>query len=229
MKVFVITLFPDMINHVFNQSIIGNAQEEGHVAIETVQLRDFAINKRGQVDDYPYGGGAGMVLRVEPVVNAIRQIRNKVEGDVKVFYMSPKGETLTQKLAHELVKIENLVLVCGHYEGLDQRAIDLEIDGELSIGDYILTGGEIAAMVIIDAIARLVPGVLNNHESSQDESFENGLLEYPHYTRPPEFEGLIVPEVLLSGHHANIDKWRNQEAIALTKVRRPDLLRDVKS
>lgn len=219
-KFDILTLFPDMFN-VLNESIIGRAIENGKVEVNTVNIRDFANNKHNRVDDYPYGGGAGMVMQAPPIYNAYKSLN--LNKKVPVIYMSPQGKPFTQKVAKELAKYDELVILCGHYEGIDERIIEEIVTDEISIGDYVLTGGELPAMVIIDTVARLVDDVITK-ESIEEESFSNNLLEYPQYTRPEEFNGRKVPEVLLSGHHANIKKWREEEALKRTKLKRPDLL-----
>ena len=220
MKISILTLFPEMFN-IFNHSIIGKAQEKGLISINTENIRDYTLNKHKKVDDYPYGGGAGMVMAAQPVVDAIRACRKNNNG--KVIFLGPKGKTFNQKMAEELSKEENLIFLCGHYEGIDERAFK-EVDLEISLGDFVLTGGEMAAIPVIDSILRLVPGVLNKSESHEDESFSDGLLEYPQYTRPYEYEGSKVPDVLISGHHENIRKWRLKESLRKTMIKRPDLL-----
>lgn len=228
MKFHILTLFPDMITESASHSILGRATKNGHIEIHPINIRDFAINKHGQVDDAPYGGGAGMVLMAQPVCDAYNSLRPNLDKNtpVPVIYLSPQGSVLTQKKAQELASHKEIVLLCGHYEGIDERAIEEIVTEEISIGDYILTGGELAALVLIDSVARLVPGVLGKPESHQDESFsgEQPLLEYPHYTRPAEYAGRKVPEVLLSGHHGNIEKWRHEQSIARTKAKRPDII-----
>lgn len=225
MKITILTLFPEMFEGFLTESILGRAQKTGIVKIETINLRDFGEGKRKTVDDTPYGGGAGMVLRVEVVADAIRKLKAK-NKKLKTILLTPQGEKFDQKKARKLSKLlvakNDLLFVCGHYEGFDERIRDYA-DGEISIGDYVLTGGELAAAVITDAVVRLIPGVLGDNESTKNESFENGLLEYPQYTRPEEFEGKKVPEVLRSGNHAEIEKWRAKEAKERTKKRRPDL------
>lgn len=223
MKISILTLFPEMFN-IFNHSIIGKAQEKGLISINTENIRDYTLNKHKKVDDYPYGGGAGMVMAAQPVVDAIRACRKNNNG--KVIFLGPKGKTFNQKMAEELSKEENLIFLCGHYEGIDERAFK-EVDLEISLGDFVLTGGEMAAIPVIDSILRLVPGVLNKSESHEDESFSDGLLEYPQYTRPEVFEGERIPEVLISGHHENIRKWRRLQSLLITKERRPDLYEKV--
>lgn len=223
MKISILSLFPEMFD-LFNHSIIGKAQDKGLIEIQAVNIRDYTLNKHKKVDDYPYGGGAGMVMSAQPVVDSIRACRENNKG--KVIFLGPKGKTFNQKMAEELSKEENLIFLCGHYEGIDQRAFK-EVDLEISLGDFILTGGEMAAIPVIDSILRLVPEVLNKSESHEDESFAEDLLEYPHYTRPEVFEGERVPEVLLSGHHENIRKWRRLSSLEITRERRPDLYKKV--
>ena len=219
----VMTLFPDMILNGLNTSITGRAIENGLMSVEAVDIRDFSTNKHNKVDDYPYGGGAGMVMQAEPVCSAFDSIVKKAGHRPRVVYMTPQGHTFTQQMAHEFSKEEDLVLLCGHYEGIDERALETIVTDYVSIGDYVLTGGELPAMVVIDTISRLVPGVLNNSESAETESFENGLLEYPQYTRPVEFNGMRVPDVLLSGNHGKVDEWRYQKSLERTKKFRPDM------
>ena len=221
MKIKILTLFPEMLEGPLRASILGRAIQAGHLDVELINIRDYADNKHRNTDDYPFGGGAGMVMMPQPVVDAIEA--NSAPGTRRI-YMSPRGRTLTQKVVEEYAQCESLMFLCGHYEGVDQRALDLCIDEELSIGDYVLTGGELAALVAVDAVARLIPGVLGSDESSSDESFTMGLLEYPQYTRPADFRGHKVPEVLLGGNHADIVAWRRREALALTRARRPELL-----
>jgi tRNA (guanine37-N1)-methyltransferase len=218
------TLFPDMINSAMNTSITGRAIESGILSINAVDIRDYTLDKHKRVDDYPYGGGAGMVMQAQPVVDCYRAIvkDNNIKNP-RVIYLTPQGRTFNQEIARELSKEEDLIFLCGHYEGIDERALELIVTDNISIGDFVLTGGEMPAMIMMDCISRLVPGVLGNGDSSEDESFSDGLLEYPQYTRPDNYEGLGVPEVLLSGHHANISKWRHEMSLARTKERRPDL------
>ena len=224
MKFDVLTLFPEMFE-ILNQSIIGKAKEKELININLINIRDFSKDKHKKVDDTPYGGGAGMVIRPDVVYEAYKSIPN-IEN-AKVIYMSPQGNILNQKKVEDLSKNSHLVILCGHYEGIDQRVLDKIVDEEISIGDYVLTGGEIPAMVLIDSVSRYVEGVLNQ-ESVKEESFSNGLLEYPQYTRPEIFEGEKVPEILLSGHHQNIEKWRNDKSLEITKNKRPDLLKNNK-
>lgn len=223
MNFHVLTLFPDMVVNGLNYSIIGRAIENKILQINAVNIRDYANNKHMKVDDYPYGGGAGLVMQARPVCAAYDDLILKLKKKPRVVYMTPVGYTFTQQMAQEFAKEEELVILCGHYEGIDERAIERIVTDYVSIGDYILTGGELPAMIMIDAIARLLPGVLHNGVSAQTESFENDLLEYPQYTRPEVFEGVCVPEVLLSGHHANVDEWRLKQSIERTKKYRPDL------
>lgn len=222
MRFDVLTLFPDMFD-VLKSSIIGRAIKNEKVELNLINFREFSTDKQKHVDDTPYGGGAGMVIKPEPIYDAYKSIVSDVEGKPKVIYMSPRGEVFSQKKAIELSKENHLIILCGHYEGIDERVIEEIVDEEISIGDYVLTGGELPAMVLIDAIARNIDGVLSEGSTSE-ESFSNGLLEYPQYTRPEEFMGRKVPEVLLSGHHANIEKWRYEKSLEITKKRRPDLL-----
>jgi len=273
MTFHILTLFPEMIREAVNHSIMGRAIRSGIISVNSVNIRDFAVNKHGQVDDSPYGGGAGMVLMAPPVYDAyqyvlegirakagtpgpktviaseakqsrdcadagsLRFARNDGKGynDGKdglisqapaLIYLSPQGRVLTQKIAEEIAASQEIILLCGHYEGIDERIIQEIVTDEISIGDYVLTGGEPAALVLMDAVSRLVPGVLGKSDSFKDESFSDGLLEYPHYTRPPVFRDRAVPEVLLSGHHAQIEAWRKAQSLARTKVKRPDLLDD---
>lgn len=219
MKFDVLTLFPEMFKPL-EESIIGRAKENKQIEINLINIRDFSTDKHKHVDDTPYGGGAGMVMKPDVVYEAYKSVEN---SNAKVVYLTPQGKTLNQKKVEELAKEEHLILLCGHYEGIDQRAIDLIQPEEISVGDYVLTGGELPAMILIDSVSRYVEGVLNK-ESIEEESFSNGLLEYPQYTRPEIFEGMKVPEVLLSGNHQNIDKWRKEQALEITKNKRPDLL-----
>ena len=225
MNYHVLTLFPEMILEGLHTSIIGRAIEKGLISLEAVNIRDFALESRkGRGDDYPYGGGAGMVMQAEPVYRACRHVTEKTEGTPRVIYLTPQGNVFTQSLAEELAGEKDLVFLCGHYEGIDERVLEEVVTDYVSIGDYVLTGGELPAMVMIDAISRLVPGVLNNQESAQFESFQDNLLEYPQYSRPEEWRGKCVPPVLLSGHHGNVDQWRREQSLKRTLERRPDLL-----
>ena len=220
MKFDVLTLFPEMFE-ILNQSIIGKAIEKNLIDIHLINIRDFSKDKHKKVDDTPYGGGAGMVMKPDVVYDAYQSIKDK---NAKVIYMSPQGKPLNQKKVEELSKENHLIILCGHYEGIDQRVLDKIVDEEISIGDYVLTGGEIPAIVLIDSVSRYVEGVLKE-ESIKEESFSNGLLEYPQYTRPETFKGMKVPEVLLSGHHENIEKWRKEKSLEMTKKKRPDILK----
>ena len=217
MKFDVLTLFPEMFE-ILNQSIIGKAIEKELIDINLINIRDFSKDKHKKVDDTPYGGGAGMVMKPDVVYDAYQSIKDR---NAKVIYMSPQGKPLNQKKVEELSKENHLIILCGHYEGIDQRVLDKIVDEEISIGDYVLTGGEIPAMVLIDSVSRYVEGVLKE-DSIKEESFSNGLLEYPQYTRPEIFEGMKVPEILLSGHHENIEKWRKEKSLEMTKKKRPD-------
>ena len=221
MKIDILTLFPEMFT-ALKESIVGRAQKEGKIQINIVNIRDYTEDKHLKCDDYPFGGGAGMVMMPQPIGSAIEAL--DPEHKARRIYMSPKGKTFVQQKVFELLNYEHLILLCGHYEGVDQRVIDLFIDEELSIGDYVLTGGELPAMVVADCVSRYVAGVISP-SSLVDESFSESCLEYPHYTRPQEYKGLTVPEVLRSGDHAKIDKWRRDKAMELTKERRPDLLK----
>ena len=222
----VLTLFPEMINDAVSHSILGRGIRSGAIEVNCVNIRDFAINKHGQVDDAPYGGGAGMVMMAPPIFDAYRHILENADREplVPVIYLSPQGRVLTQKIAEEIAELPEAILLCGHYEGIDERVIEEIVTDEISIGDYVLTGGEPAAIVLMDAVSRLVPGVLGKADSYKDESFSDGLLEYPHYTRPPVFKDRAVPDVLLSGHHGQIETWRRKQALERTKAKRPDLL-----
>ena len=219
----ILTLFPKMVMDGLNTSIIGRAIDAGLLEINAVNIRDYSTNKHMKVDDYPYGGGAGLVMQPEPVYRAYKDLTKNMKKKPRVVYLTPQGTTFHQEMAKELAKEEELVFLCGHYEGIDERVLEEIVTDYVSIGDYVLTGGELPAMVMIDSISRLVPGVLHNDDSAGDESFENGLLEYPQYTRPPVFLDKEVPEILLSGHHENIRKWRHEQSVKRTKERRPDL------
>ena len=229
MNFHILTLFPEMVTDGLQTSIIGRAVKGGLLAIEAVNIRDYAFNKHQSVDDYPYGGGAGMLMQAEPVYQACHAVTEKIkeknpQASPRVVYLSPQGKTFSQELAEEYAKEEDLILLCGHYEGIDERVLEKVVTDYVSIGDYVLTGGELPAMVMVDAISRLVPGVLHNEVSAEFESFQDHLLEYPQYSRPEEWRGKKVPEVLLSGHHANIEKWRHQQSLLRTAENRPDLL-----
>lgn len=226
MNFYVMTLFPDMIMSGLDESITGRAIKKGAINVKAVNIRDYTHEKHGKTDDYPFGGGLGMVMQVQPIYDCYKAVRAMI-GDgaaCRVLYMSPQGRTFDQEFAKELSKEENLIFLCGHYEGVDERAIELTGAEEVSLGDFVLTGGEYPAMVMIDCISRLVPGVLGKAASADDESFSDGLLEYPQYSRPEIYEGLRVPEILLSGHHANVDRWRREQSIKRTFEKRPDLL-----
>jgi tRNA (guanine37-N1)-methyltransferase len=227
MKIDVLSLFPEMFSGVFNQSILKKAQDDGHVTFRVIDFRQFADNKHRKVDDYPYGGGEGMVLMPQPIFDAVEALCDQdPERKAHVVLLSPQGERYSQKKAKQLASKKHLMFICGHYEGYDERIRQELADDEISIGDYVLTGGELAAMVVIDSVVRLLPGVLGNEQSHQNDSFSNGLLEYPQYTRPADFRGMKVPDVLLSGHHGRIEEWRRRESLKRTFRRRPDLLED---
>ena len=224
MRFYVLTLFPEMVTEGLAHSVIGRALKEGIIELTAVNIRDFAGNKHNSVDDYPYGGGAGMVMQAPPVYNAYLSLKDKISDGCRVVYMTPQGRPFKQSIAEELASEDELVLLCGHYEGIDERVIEEIVTDEISVGDYVLTGGELAAMTVIDAVSRLIPGVLNKEESHIEESFSDSLLEYPQYTRPPEFMGRRVPDVLLGGNHGLVDKWRREKAIERTLKKRPELL-----
>nr|WP_317282329.1 tRNA (guanosine(37)-N1)-methyltransferase TrmD [uncultured Sellimonas sp.] len=232
MNFHILTLFPEMVEQGLNTSIIGRAKEKGLLSIEAVNIRDYAFNKHQSVDDYPYGGGAGMLIQAEPVYQCYKAVCEKSGIDPKdssqkrprVIYLSPQGTTFSQKMAEEFAKENELILLCGHYEGIDERVLEEIVTDYVSIGDYVLTGGELPAMVMVDAVSRLVPGVLHNDVSAEFESFQDNLLEYPQYSRPETWHEKKVPPILLSGHHANIEKWRREQSIIRTAQRRPDLL-----
>ena len=225
MKIDVLTPFPDMMKGVFRESILGRAQGKGIVVLKVWDLRDFATDKHRTVDDYPYGGGPGMILKPEPIFRAVDQILEKnPEASPKIIFMTPQGEPYTQAKAKELAGEDHLVFLCGHYRGVDVRVVEALVTDEISIGDYILTGGELAAAVVVDSVVRLLPGVLGDFDSAEGDSFHDGRLDHPHYTRPAEFRGMKVPDVLLSGHHAQVDAWREKKAVERTRERRPDLL-----
>ena len=226
MNYYVMTLFPEMILQGLNTSIIGRAIEKGILSLEAVNIRDYAGNRYGKVDDYPYGGGAGMVMQAEPVYAAVKDLEERMGHKPRVIYLTPQGSVFRQEMAVDFAKEEDLVFLCGHYEGIDERVLEEVVTDYVSIGDYVLTGGELPAMVMIDAISRMVPGVLSNGESGTIESFHDNLLEYPQYSRPEVWRDKAVPPVLLSGHHANVEKWRREESIRRTLERRPDLLED---
>ncbi len=224
MRIDCLTLFPQMMEAVLQESIIGRAVSAGILDIRCTDIRDFAGNKHNRVDDAPYGGGMGMVMQPDPIYRAYQSVIKTATVPPRVIYMSPQGRVLTQEIAKELAQEQHLVFLCGHYEGVDERVLEEIVDEELSIGDYVLTGGEIPALTVIDAVGRMIPGVLPSEEAFSEESLYNGLLEYPQYTRPPVFLGREVPEVLLSGHHENIAKWRREQSVIRTCEKRPDLL-----
>ena len=224
MNIDVLTLFPEMFEGVFGSSILGKARNKGIVSLNTVNFREFSFNKHNTVDDYPFGGGGGMVLKPEPIFLAVEDVVARSGKRPRVILMCPQGKPFRQKMAEELAKEEHLIFICGHYEGYDERIREHLITDEISIGDYVLTGGELPAMVVIDSVVRLLPGVLGNETSAVTDSFSTGLLEYPHYTRPAQFRDWSVPEVLLSGHHENITKWRRHQSLERTWERRPELL-----
>jgi tRNA (guanine37-N1)-methyltransferase len=228
MRFDILTLFPDLVTHVLGESIIGRAQKSGVISVHAHNIRDYSEDKNRRVDDTPYGGGKGMLMAAPPIDRCYRAVCDTVlqenpNAKQRFVYMSPRGSVLTQKKAQELLQYDSLIVLCGHYEGIDQRIIDEIVDEEISIGDYVLTGGEIPACILVDCIARLVPGVLSDAACYENESFSDGLLEYPQYTRPYEFHGMKVPDVLLSGHHANIEAWRHERAEEITRQNRPDL------
>ena len=225
MNFHVLTLFPEMIEQGMHSSIIGRAIAGGYLSIDAINIRDYAFNKHQKVDDYPYGGGAGMLMQAEPVYLAYESVQKKLGYRPRVVYLTPQGEVFHQTMAKELAKEKDLVFLCGHYEGIDERVLDEIVTDYVSIGDYVLTGGELPAMVMMDSISRMVPGVLSNQESGETESFAGNLLEYPQYSRPEEWHGQKVPPVLLSGHHANIEAWRREQSVLRTAKRRPDLLK----
>ena len=226
MNFHVLTLFPEMIMNGLETSILGRAAAKGIVSFEAVNIRDYTLERLGKVDDYPYGGGAGMVMQAEPIYRAYEALVEKIGKKPRVIYMTPQGKTFNQNIAEDLAKEEDLVFLCGHYEGVDERVLEMIATDYLSAGDYVLTGGELPAMMMIDCISRLVPGVLNNNVSAEFETFHDNLLEYPQYTRPEVFMGKKVPDILLSGHHANVEKWRREQSIIRTLKNRPELLED---
>lgn len=225
MRFDIITLFPDMVRNVLSESIIGRAQNNGSIEVETHQLRDWSRDKHRRVDDTPYGGGKGMLIRPDPVCDCHRDVKNMCpEAKTRTVYMSPKGKVLTQKKAFELAEYDRLIIICGHYEGIDRRAIDMVVDEEISVGDYVLTGGELPACLLVDCVSRLCPGVLPSSECYEKESVACGMLEYPQYTRPEVYNGVSVPKVLLRGNHSEIEKWRHDAALSLTVKNRPDMI-----
>ena len=223
MRFHVLTLFPEMIEQGLGTSITGRAMEKGLVSLNAVNIRDYAANKHRKVDDYTYGGGAGMLMQAQPVYDACMAVQNSLEKPARVVYMSPQGRTFNQEMAKELAREEDLIILCGHYEGIDERVLEEIVTDEISIGDYVLTGGELPAMVVIDTVSRLIHGVLGNGVSADMDSFMNGLLEYPQYSRPETWRGRTVPAILLSGDHAKVDRWRKEQSLKRTKERRPDL------
>ena len=228
MRIDLITLFPEMCDVVLNESIIGRAQKKGALEIVTHQLRDFAFDKHKRVDDTPYGGGMGMLMKAEPIALCFEEICKQTGTRPHFVYMSPQGKTLTQQRLKELAEKENICVLCGHYEGVDQRVLDSLVDEEISIGDYVLTGGELPALVFVDALSRMAKGVLSDDLCFEEESHYNGLLEYPQYTKPQEWRGMEVPAVLTSGHHANVDRWRYEQSLINTAKKRPDMLKNKK-
>lgn len=225
MKITIMTLFPEMCNAVLDESIIGRARKSGIIEIDTVNIRDFTHDKHNRVDDAPYGGGMGMLMQTQPIYDCFASLCTEDGKKPHLIYMSAQGKTLTQKRVKELSQLENIAILCGHYEGVDERIIEEIVDEEISIGDYVLTGGELPALILSDSIARMIDGVLPNDEAKELESHYSGLLEYPQYTRPPEWHGRKVPDILLSGHHGNIDKWRREKSLERTLERRPDMLK----
>ncbi len=226
MKIDILTLFPEMCEKVLTESILGRAQTAGLVELKAHNIRDFAGNKHNRVDDAPYGGGKGMVMQAEPIYQCFKSLYSDGEAKPHLIYMSPKGKTFKQEDALRLASLDRIVLLCGHYEGVDQRVLDEIVDEEISVGDYVLTGGELPALIVTDAVCRMLPGVLSEEICFTEESHFNGLLEYPHYTRPEVWHGVSVPEVLMSGHHANINKWRAEKSLEITKKLRPDMLKN---
>lgn len=226
MRIDILTLFPEMCDNVLKESIIGRARENGFVEINSINIRDYTEDKHNRVDDAPYGGGTGMIMQTQPIYDCFMSLCEKLGKRPKLIYMSPQGKVLDQQKVKELSKEENIAILCGHYEGVDQRVIDEIVDEEISIGDYVLTGGELPALILADSISRMLPGVLANDDAFQQESHYSSLLEYPQYTRPVVWREKEVPQVLLSGHHANIDKWRRQQSLKRTYERRPDMLRN---
>lgn len=225
MKITIMTLFPEMCNAVLDESIIGRARKSGIIEIDTVNIRDFTHDKHNRVDDAPYGGGMGMLMQTQPIYDCFASLCSEDGKKPHLIYMSAQGKTLTQKRVKELSQLPNIAILCGHYEGVDERIIEEIVDEEISIGDYVLTGGELPALILSDSIARMIDGVLPNDEAKELESHYSGLLEYPQYTRPPEWHGRKVPDILLSGHHGNIDKWRREKSLERTFERRPDMLK----
>lgn len=229
MNCYIMTLFPEMVMSGLSASITGRAMDNGLIHVEAINIRDYSKDKHKKVDDYPYGGGAGMVMQAQPIYDCFQSIVERIEGNYRCIYLTPQGKTFKQNIAKQYSKEENLIFLCGHYEGVDERVLEEIVDEYVSLGDFVLTGGELPAMVMVDAISRLVPGVLHNDESAFTESFENGLLEYPQYSRPEEWMGKKVPEILLSGDHAKVDAWRLSQSIERTRNLRPDLLAEIES
>lgn len=227
MQIDILTLFPEMLEGALNSSILKRAEEQNLAQYRLTNFRDYTTNKHYKVDDYPYGGGAGMVLAPQPIFSAVDAIRSQHDTKPRVILMCPQGERYTQQKAEEFAEEEHLIIICGHYEGYDERIREHLVTDEISIGDYVLTGGEIGALTVVDSVVRLLPEVLGNEASAKEDSFSNGLLEHPHYTRPADFNGMKVPEVLLNGHHAKIEAWRKRESLKRTLYRRPDLLEEV--
>ncbi|MDO4379522.1 MAG: tRNA (guanosine(37)-N1)-methyltransferase TrmD [Clostridia bacterium] len=224
MRIDILTLFPEMCESVLSESIVGRARKEGLVEINCRQIRDYSTDKHRRVDDAPYGGGMGMIMGVQPIYDCYKALCDEVGKKVHLIYMSPQGKTLTQEKVRELSKMDNIALLCGHYEGVDERVIEEIVDEEISVGDYVLTGGELPALIVADSVSRMIPGVLSNEECFTEESHYSSLLEYPQYTRPPVWHERAVPDILLSGHHANIEKFRREKALERTFFRRPDML-----
>ncbi|GFI71120.1 tRNA (guanine-N(1)-)-methyltransferase [Clostridiales bacterium] len=224
MRIDILTLFPEMCNAYLSESIIGRARKAGKVQIECVDIRDYTKDKHRRVDDTPYGGGMGMIMQVEPIYDCYNSLCRKTDAKPHLIYLTPQGKTLTQKRVRELAQMDNIALLCGHYEGIDERVIEELQPEEISVGDYVLTGGELPALILADSISRMLPGVLSEDECFEEESHYSSLLEYPQYTRPYEWRGRTVPDVLLTGHHANVDKWRRQQSLKRTFERRPDML-----
>ena len=224
MRIDILTLFPDMCNTVMSESVIGRARQSGKVEINCIDIRDYTLDKHRRVDDKPYGGGMGMIMAPQPIYDCFQSLCNEIGAKPHLIYLTPQGKTLTQDRVKELARLDNIALLCGHYEGIDERVIEALEPEEISVGDYVLTGGELPALIVADAVSRMLPGVLSDDECFEEESHFNSLLEYPQYTHPSEWQGREVPEVLLSGHHANVDKWRRQQSLKRTYERRPDML-----
>lgn len=224
MRIDIMTLFPDMCNSVLGESIIGRARQSGSVEINCIDIRDYTLDKHRRVDDKPYGGGMGMVMAPQPIYDCFNALCDEIGKRPHLIYMTPQGKTLTQDRVKELSRLDNIAILCGHYEGIDERVIDELKPEEISVGDYVLTGGELPALIVADSVARMLPGVLSNDECFEEESHFSSLLEYPQYTHPSEWKGRVVPEILLSGHHANVDKWRREKSLERTLERRPDML-----